>query len=217
MWSVRRMSTPSCHRTTQRWLWLYVVSSVLLVASCTSGGDGESPIGPPVAELEEAPSGGAEQDAVDVRGAFRSTIPLDVPAYRGLEPDLSVSYTSQTGSGWLGVGWTLEVVLSARCEVQRGAGSGGIRPPQAVSRQAVGRCAMHEHERWPFATPGVGDLGAIERRNPGNGRLPGPTHLDPVPTIVTLSFSGEAILPADRIGAYWGTQDADLRRAADRL
>ncbi|PRQ01022.1 putative deoxyribonuclease RhsC [Enhygromyxa salina] len=45
---------------------------------------------------------------VDERGAARFSIPLEVPrAARGLEPDLSLEYDSQLGSGALGVGWAL--------------------------------------------------------------------------------------------------------------
>lgn len=58
---------------------------------------------------------------VDARGAFSDAIPLQVPAYRGLEPQLALKYESGAGNGVVGQGWTLTGVT----EVERaGAGKG---------------------------------------------------------------------------------------------
>ena len=47
------------------------------------------------------------QADVDTSGAFRTSVSLKAPAYHGLEPQLQLSYHSQRGNGWLGVGWAL--------------------------------------------------------------------------------------------------------------
>lgn len=40
-------------------------------------------------------------------GTFGYSIPVQVPAFRGLEPKLALSYSSEGGNGILGVGWNL--------------------------------------------------------------------------------------------------------------
>ena len=40
-------------------------------------------------------------------GAFTTSIPMSVPSYRGLEPDISLVYNSSGGNGIAGVGWFL--------------------------------------------------------------------------------------------------------------
>ncbi|MFH1018127.1 MAG: FG-GAP-like repeat-containing protein [Pseudomonadota bacterium] len=40
-------------------------------------------------------------------GSFSKTIPIDVPGYHGIEPNLSLSYNSSAGNGFAGVGWSL--------------------------------------------------------------------------------------------------------------
>lgn len=40
-------------------------------------------------------------------GAYRETIPIVVPPYHGLEPKLSISYSSSAGDGMVGMGWNL--------------------------------------------------------------------------------------------------------------
>lgn len=75
-------------------------------------------------------------------GAFTRVIPLDVPAFRGLEPNLRLTYDSSTGlrnlppaGGELGVGWTLRGVSA----IQR---VSGTAPPAAgQNKQASGRGA----------------------------------------------------------------------------
>jgi hypothetical protein len=44
---------------------------------------------------------------VGPRGSFQTRVGLEVPAYRGLEPDLSLTYDSHRSEGPLGVGWAL--------------------------------------------------------------------------------------------------------------
>ncbi|MEU7908527.1 FG-GAP-like repeat-containing protein [Actinoplanes sp. NPDC049118] len=50
------------------------------------------------APVAAAPVGGA---------GGRTSLDLAVPAYRGLEPELRLSYDPAGGNGWLGVGWSL--------------------------------------------------------------------------------------------------------------
>lgn len=52
-----------------------------------------------------APSAGG--GSVDATGRFTTSVPIEVPAFRGLEPSLSLRYDSGTGNGFVGVGWTL--------------------------------------------------------------------------------------------------------------
>jgi hypothetical protein len=40
-------------------------------------------------------------------GAFSQLIPIEVPAFHGLEPKLALSYSSQGGNGLVGAGWSL--------------------------------------------------------------------------------------------------------------
>lgn len=40
-------------------------------------------------------------------GSLIQSIPIDVPAFRGLEPRLALAYASEGGSGFAGVGWSL--------------------------------------------------------------------------------------------------------------
>jgi RHS repeat-associated protein len=57
-------------------------------------------------------------------GSFATQIPIDVPRYYGIEPNLNLSYSSQSGSGWLGVGWT----LTGQSEIRRA--SAGFGAPR---------------------------------------------------------------------------------------
>jgi hypothetical protein len=40
-------------------------------------------------------------------GSFAESIAIDVPGFRGLEPRLALSYSSEGGLGFAGVGWNL--------------------------------------------------------------------------------------------------------------
>jgi hypothetical protein len=40
-------------------------------------------------------------------GSYSHMIPIEVPAFHGLEPKLALTYSSQTGNGFAGVGWSL--------------------------------------------------------------------------------------------------------------
>lgn len=44
---------------------------------------------------------------VDGRGAFTDSIPIEVPDFRGITPELSLTYDSSAGNGWAGMGWRL--------------------------------------------------------------------------------------------------------------
>jgi RHS repeat-associated protein len=50
--------------------------------------------------------GGLEADTSAV-GSFTNSVPIDVPAFHGLEPPVSLEYDSNGGNGELGVGWRL--------------------------------------------------------------------------------------------------------------
>src|SRR4051794_7021676 len=40
-------------------------------------------------------------------GSYSQAIPIEVPAFHGIEPKLAVAYSSQGGNGFVGVGWSL--------------------------------------------------------------------------------------------------------------
>ncbi|GIH02581.1 hypothetical protein Rhe02_06480 [Rhizocola hellebori] len=51
--------------------------------------------------------GAIGEKSVDAMGAYRREIPLRVPSFFGIEPALRLSYSTQSGNGLAGVGWTL--------------------------------------------------------------------------------------------------------------
>ncbi len=53
-------------------------------------------LGRPAAWAEVGPS-----------GAFTTSVPVTVPSFHGLQPQLSLAYSSQAGNGWVGEGWQL--------------------------------------------------------------------------------------------------------------
>lgn len=64
---------------------------------------------------------GAPPQVQQAFGSFHERIDVLVPAYRGLEPKVALTYSSHSGNGFVGVGWTLE----ATSIIQRGNGKGG--------------------------------------------------------------------------------------------
>jgi Salmonella virulence plasmid 65kDa B protein len=42
-----------------------------------------------------------------IQGQFSQLVPIEVPAFRGLEPRLALAYSSEGRSGFAGVGWAL--------------------------------------------------------------------------------------------------------------
>lgn len=61
---------------------------------------------------------------VDGRGAFQDSIPINVPAFHDITPQLSLSYDSSSENGWTGVGWR----LGGMTRIERaGAGRGAPR------------------------------------------------------------------------------------------
>jgi len=59
---------------------------------------------------------------VDETGAYATTVPMDVPSFRGLEPRIALSYSSRAGNGIAGVGWRLD----ASSYIVRSAVGGGV-------------------------------------------------------------------------------------------
>src|SRR5712691_7604878 len=59
-----------------------------------------------VASASEAAEKASEQ-VNPFYGSFGYSIPIEVPAFHGLEPRLALAYSSEGRNGMLGVGWTL--------------------------------------------------------------------------------------------------------------
>jgi RHS repeat-associated protein len=55
--------------------------------------------------LDGSPS--AHLDTVDPMGAYKSTVPIEVPDYYGIEPELALTYDSNSGNGVISRGWSL--------------------------------------------------------------------------------------------------------------
>jgi hypothetical protein len=56
---------------------------------------------------EAAPSARGGPGLEPTTGSLTRAIPIEVPAFHGIEPRLAVAYSSQAGNGFLGVGWRL--------------------------------------------------------------------------------------------------------------
>ena len=59
---------------------------------------------------------------MDSFGAFTTGVPIEVPAFHGIEPALSLSYNSRGGDGWLGIDWRLDGLWS----IQRASPGKGV-------------------------------------------------------------------------------------------
>jgi hypothetical protein len=56
------------------------------------------------------PTNSATLEADPFTGSLNGGIPIDVPPGRhGMQPNLSLSYSSSNGTGWVGIGWKLEM------------------------------------------------------------------------------------------------------------
>ncbi len=75
------------------------------------------------------PARGAEKNGYQVNsfvGSFSTGIPISVPAFHGVEPRLSLSYSSEGRNGIVGVGWSLNGFsqITGKNEMVIGPGSG---------------------------------------------------------------------------------------------
>jgi RHS repeat-associated protein len=92
-----------------------VSMGILLASAC-----GSTPIPPNPPRPSE--SEGSTPANVSSSGAYQTDFPITVPPYHGLEPNLRLTYNSQRGNGWLGVGWSL-AGLSSIQRVSSGRGT----------------------------------------------------------------------------------------------
>lgn len=53
-------------------------------------------------------------------GAYASSVRINVPSYHSLEPQISLEYDSQSGNGFVGVGWSLRGLSSIRATSSTG-------------------------------------------------------------------------------------------------
>jgi Salmonella virulence plasmid 65kDa B protein/FG-GAP-like repeat len=55
-------------------------------------------------------------------GSFTTQVPIEVPSFHGIQPDLALQYSSQGGNGWVGIGWS----LTGTSMIDRTAGAHGL-------------------------------------------------------------------------------------------
>jgi RHS repeat-associated protein len=112
---------------------LTIAVAALLIGMATAIAQ-EIDVGVPQApEAKQGP-----KDFTAWNGSFRHSIPIEVPAFRGLEPKLSLAYDSSRGvkgfssvGGALGVGWS----LTGLSVIER---TSGTAAPTATTDKAVG-------------------------------------------------------------------------------
>ena len=86
-----------------RWAGLIALAGFLLASSSATAQTGAG-------EEDAAQNFFRDEFAIDVdpfSGTFSTSIPIEVPSFRGLEPRLSLNYSSSGRNGFVGVGWTL--------------------------------------------------------------------------------------------------------------
>src|SRR5262249_39793000 len=93
--------------------------------SSTSSTTGAAPQAQAATSTDQPVEPTSLRPAEEVDGAnasFTTNIPLQVPPFHGLEPQLALSYDSGRGNGFVGVGWTLSgLSVIERGSVRRGA------------------------------------------------------------------------------------------------
>src|SRR5688572_21272228 len=74
-------------------------------------------------------------------GALQTSIPIEVPAFHGIEPRLALAYSSTGGNGFVGVGWDLAGVgVIERTSPGRGAPRYDISDVFALDGQELLAC-----------------------------------------------------------------------------
>ncbi len=107
----------------------FLATVLLMSAAVPAGAIGPPEVEPP--DEERTPLADAAKPVtpevpdktwnVDAHGDFNDTVPLEVPAFHELAPELALKYRSSGGNGVVGTGWTLAGVA----EIERaGAGRG---------------------------------------------------------------------------------------------
>src|SRR5262245_18578891 len=81
----------------------------MIVAACFAGLLGSA--GPARARSQNGAGGTSALEPIghvdSLHGSFQTGIPIEVPTFRGLTPELALGYDSQAGNGPLGVGWSV--------------------------------------------------------------------------------------------------------------
>jgi hypothetical protein len=101
-------------------------------------------------------------------GSFSQTVPIEVPAFRGLEPRLALGYSSQAGSGFAGVGW-------------------GLTGFSVIERASPGLGTPHYDSTDVFVLNGL-ELIACQSPNCTTGG----THATKVESYLRISFAGNS-------------------------
>ena len=112
-------------------------------------------------------------DVVLSTGAYTQSVPIEVPPFHGLEPKLAVSYSSQGGNGFAGVGWSLS-------------GFSVIEAKRSVSG-AVESYSLDGQELWPCQVGSASPSCADESNSSAEG-----THSTKIESYLKIRFDSAA-------------------------
>jgi RHS repeat-associated protein len=116
-------------------------------AAGPNGGPAPLPSGPVV-----SPGAVGSASVNPALGSLTTSIPISVPAFRGQQPDIVLSYDSGGGNGWLGVGWALRgVSYISRQSALRGAPSWGPSDLFALDGMDLVPCGLSQGSISSFA------------------------------------------------------------------
>src|SRR5262245_10515452 len=85
------------------WLQFAVVALTLLAMTTRARAQDASPVTPTQFTIE----GPGDESINRFYGEFTERIPIVVPKYHGIEPELALHYHSNDGNGFVGSGWSL--------------------------------------------------------------------------------------------------------------
>jgi hypothetical protein len=98
----------------------FVTAAIALALAAEDGDPGAGPEAVPLVRVAQSTGGLAAETSAT--GSFTNSIPIQVPAFHGIQPRVSLDYDSGTGNGEVGVGWRLTVGST----ISRSGADGGL-------------------------------------------------------------------------------------------